>query len=354
MIYLIDLEYVETRYTAQWKTEFPQQIADQTGQDITVIEGPEGIAECTTPGAFLNFAGTNIYKSEQVKLLAEYFNKNEIKNGDHFVFADAWHPGILNLKYMLDLFQIDATIHGLWHAGSYDPQDFLGRLIGDKKWVRHTEYALFDAIDKNYFASQFHISLFARTMFPEEDQRDYLMSKIVRSGWPMEYLGNYIQPKRLQKENIILFPHRNAPEKQLNIFLDLAKQLPQYKWINCNDLDLTKKEYNELLEQSKMVFSANLQETLGISCYEILMAGGMPLVPNRLSYVEMYDDIFKYPSNCTVDWKGYQDHKEMLVGKIETMMENFEAQEIQEAITSNRQKLLEQYFTATNLYQELR
>ena len=121
MIYLIDLEYVETRYTAQWKTEFPQQIADQTGQDITVIEGPEDIAACTTPGAFLNFAGTNIYKSEQVKLLAEYFNNNEIKNGDHFVFADAWHPGILNLKYMLDLFQIDATIHGLWHAGSYDP-----------------------------------------------------------------------------------------------------------------------------------------------------------------------------------------------------------------------------------------
>ena len=104
MIYLVDLEYVETRYTAQWKTEFPQQIADKTGQDVTVIEGPEGIADCTTPGAFLNFAGTNIYKAEQVKLLAEYFNNGQITNGDHFVFADAWHPGILNLKYMLDLF----------------------------------------------------------------------------------------------------------------------------------------------------------------------------------------------------------------------------------------------------------
>mgnify|MGYP001217151693 CR=1 FL=1 len=45
MIYLIDLEYVETRYTAQWKTEFPQQIADQTEQDITVIEGPEALPE---------------------------------------------------------------------------------------------------------------------------------------------------------------------------------------------------------------------------------------------------------------------------------------------------------------------
>ena len=352
MIYLIDLEYVETRYTAQWKTEFPQQIADQTGQDITVIEGPEEIAACTTPGAFLNFAGTNIYKSEQVKLLAEYFNNNEIKNGDHFVFADAWHPGILNLKYMLDLFQIDATIHALWHAGSYDPQDFLGRLIGDKPWVRHTELAFFDAIDKNYFASQFHIELFVSTFFGPHDE-EYIRSKIVRTGWPMEYLGNYIQPQRLIKEDIILFPHRDAPEKQLNIFKDLAKELPQYKWINCNELNLTKPEYNSLLEQSKMVFSANLQETLGISCYEILMAGGMPLVPNRLSYVEMYDDMFKYPTAITESFKDYEDHKEMLLGKIRTLMDNFDAPEVQQAIKNNKEKLETQYFTGTNLYKEL-
>ena len=353
MIYLIDLEYVETRYTAQWKTEFPQQIADQTGQDITVIEGPEEIAACTTPGAFLNFAGTNIYKSEQVKLLAEYFNNNEIKNGDHFVFADAWHPGIINLKYMLDLFQIDATIHALWHAGSYDPQDFLGRLIGDEPWVRHTELALFHAIDKNYFASNFHINLFLETFSNDTWPEELVYDKIVRSGWPMEYLDEHVKHQH-DKENIILFPHRNAPEKQLNIFLDLKKQLPQYEWINCNDYNLTKPEYNKLLGQSKMVFSANLQETLGISCYEILRAGGIPLVPNRLSYIEMYEDIFKYPTACTLDWKGYQDHKEMLVGKIETMMENFYAEEIQSAIVSNRDMLEKEYFTATNLYQELR
>jgi len=354
MIYLIDLEYVETRYTSQWKSEFPQQIADKTGQDIVVIEGPEGIAECTTPGAFLNFAGTNIYKSEQVKILAGYFNNNEIQNGDHFVFADAWHPGILNLKYMLDLFQIDATIHGLWHAGSYDPQDFLGRKIGDKRWVRHTEYAMFDAIDRNYFASEFHIGLFAQTMFPNEEDGNYLNTKIVRSGWPMEYLNKHIEhAPSSAKADIILFPHRDAPEKQLVIFKDLAEALPQYDWINCNDYDLTKPQYNKLLQQSKMVFSANLQETLGISCYEILRAGGIPLVPNRLSYVEMYEDIFKYPTQFTLDWKGYQDNKSILIGKIETMMNNFDSPEIQTAIESNRDKLEQQYFTATNLYQEL-
>ena len=140
----------------------------------------------------------------------------------------------------------------------------------------------------------------------------------------------------------------------LNIFLDLEKALPQYKFINCNDYNLSKQDYNKLLEQSKMVFSANLQETLGISCYEILVAGGMPLVPNRLSYVEMYDDTFKYPTQFTLDWKGYQDNKEILLGKIRTLMDNFDTEEIQSVIKNNRKMLEEQYFTATNLYQELK
>ena len=352
MIYLVDLEYVETRYTAQWKTEFPQQIADQTGQDITVIEGPDDIANGTTPGAFLDFAGTNIYKSEQIKIIAQHFQNGDIKDGDHFVFADAWHPGVLQIKYMAELLGINITLHGLWHAGSYDPQDFLGRLIGDANWVRNTEYAMFDAFDRNHFASNFHINLFASTMFPDPETKDYLESKIVRTGWPMEYLGKHIA-HTYEKENIILFPHRNAPEKQLDIFLDLKRELNDYEFINCNDYNLTKKDYNQLLEQSKMVFSANLQETLGISCYEILRSGGVPLVPNRLSYVEMYEDIFKYPSICTESFEQYEQHKEMLLGKIRTLMDNFYAAEVQDAIKTNRDALEAQYFTATNLYQEL-
>ena len=181
MIYLIDLEYVETRYTAQWKTELPQQIADATAQNITVIEGPADVAGTPTPGAFLDFGGTNIYKAAQTAQLSQHIQKGEIKDGDHFVFADAWHPGIINLKYMLELLEIDAKIHALWHAGSYDPHDFLGRLIGDANWVRNTEYAMFDAFDKNYFASNFHINLFASVMFPDPETKDYLESKIVRN-----------------------------------------------------------------------------------------------------------------------------------------------------------------------------
>ena len=351
MIYLFDLEYVETRYTAQWKTELPQQIADTTGSDVTIIEGPADIAGEPTPGAFLDFGGTNIYKSAQVAQMSMFFKEGKVKDGDHFVFADAWHPGILQLKYMLELLQIKGTIHALWHAGSYDPYDFLGRLIGDAPWVRHTERALFHSIDKNYFASKFHIELFVNTFGEEVAIQD----KIVRTGWPMEYLTPVLQADTVgtEKQNLILFPHRNAPEKQLNIFEDLKNELPEYNFMNCQEHKLTKKDYHKLLGEAKMVFSANLQETLGISCYEILRTGGVPFVPNRLSYTEMYEDIFLYPSEWTETWKSYQEHKEEIKERIVYFMDNFNSNEIQGAINVNKDMLEEQYFSATNLYKEL-
>src|SRR5574343_1920931 len=145
-IYLIDIEGVDTRYTGQWKQHFPPLLA-KSEFNVKVIEGPNDIPPATTPGAFLNFGGTNVYKASQIEQIARLFCNGSIKNGDYFLFTDAWHPGIINLKYMSELLRINIRIGALWHAGSYDPQDFLGRLIGNELWVRHTEKAFFNAID---------------------------------------------------------------------------------------------------------------------------------------------------------------------------------------------------------------
>jgi glycosyltransferase involved in cell wall biosynthesis len=357
MIYLIDLESVETRYTSEWKDHFPMMLAEHNieVQEVVVIDGPEDIAACTTPGAFLNFSGTNVYKAEQVRKVAELFTDNKVKEGDHFLFADAWHPGIINLKYMSELLGIKVKIHALWHAGSYDPQDFLGRLIGKAKWVRHTEKAFFHAIDYNYFATNFHIEMFMENLL-EEDPRSAKMhympsGKITRAGWPMEYI--FSEPKQLEeKKDLILFPHRLAPEKQLDIFKDLAKSMPQYEWVVCQEQELTKAEYYKLLAQAKIVFSANLQETLGISCYEILANGGIPMVPDRLSYTEMYDDVFRYPSQWTSSMKGYILHKSELISSIENYMTCFN--KFLPHIKNNLEYLNTDFFSGTNIYNNMR
>jgi len=327
-IFLVDLESVETRYTGQWKSHVPALLRKE-GHNVQVISGPTDIPSATTPGAFLNFGGTNIYKASQVEQMGRLFCNGAVHPGDHFIFTDAWHPGIINLKYMSELLQIPVKIHALWHAGSYDPQDFLGRLIGDAPWVRHAEKSFFAAIDHNYFATQFHIDMFCKNLLDEtfEDTiKEFINEgKIVRTGWPMEYMQDaLVMYKNMPKRDLILFPHRIAPEKQVEIFRDLKDHLPQYEFIVCQEQQLTKNEYHNLLGEAKMVFSANLQETLGISWYEGAVVDAIPMVPDRLSYSEMAVNTFKYPSKWTESYDAYTVYRPDLCRAIIEHMDNYE------------------------------
>ena len=352
-IYIVDIEAVETRYTAQWKTHVPKLLEEQ-GYEVQVISGPEDIPSATTPGAFLNFGGTNIYKSRQVETIGRLFCDGCVSAGDHFIFTDAWHPGIINLKYMSELLNVPVKIHALWHAGSYDPQDFLGRLIGDAPWVRHAEKSFFHAIDHNYFATDFHIEMFCEELLGciVGLRENHANNKIVRTGWPMEYMQDTLAPyKGMAKRDLILFPHRIAPEKQVEIFRDLATHLPEYEFVVCQDQQLTKDEYHNLLGESKIVFSANLQETLGISCYEGAIVDAIPMVPDRLSYTEMYPTQFKYPTEWTANWETYSLHRDELVKHIRHTMETYE-----QIVPFNRslaEHLYSEFFSASNILKNI-
>ena len=77
-----------------------------------------------------------------------------------------------------------------------------------------------------------------------------------------------------------------------------------------------------------MVFSANLQETLGISWYEGLLVDAIPMMPDRLSYSEMADQPFKYPSIWTKNFAQYKKFKPQLVEKVIDYMENYSSYKI--------------------------
>ncbi len=364
-IFLVDLESVETRYTGQWKHHVPK-LLEKAGHQVQIISGPTDIPSATTPGAFLNFVGTNIYKSSQVEQMGRLFCNGAVRAGDHFIFTDAWHPGIINLKYMSELLGCPVKIHALWHAGSYDPADFLGRLIGDAPWVRHAEKSFFHAIDYNYFATDFHIEMFVRNLLNddgilenpwlEDDLKEILngdMESIVRTGWPMEYMDQTLQPyKGMSKRNLIVFPHRIAPEKQVEIFRDLATQLPQYEFVVCQDQQLTKNEYHNILGEAKIVFSASLQETLGIGCYEGAIVDAIPMVPNRLSYTEMYLDEFKYPSDWTLTWNHYVANRKEICDRIVDYIENYDT--YLPALKKQTAFLTNEFFSADKLLANIR
>ena len=348
-VFIVDIEAVDTRYTKQWKEHLPKQLRRATNENVKVISGGE-TPQATTPGAFLNFGGTNVYKSKQLETIGEMFCNGKVKDGDYFLYTDAWNPTVIQLRYMAELLGVDISIGGLWHAGSYDPHDFLGRLIGDKPWVRHAEMSMYECYDDNFYATDFHIDLFTDTMM---DNYDVDIDKAIKVGWPMEYLKDSLtQYKGMDKRDVILFPHRVAPEKQVDIFRDLAEQLPEYEFVVCQERELTKNEYHNLLGEAKMVFSANLQETLGISWYEGALVDAIPMVPDRLSYSEMALPEFKYPSVWTEDYSAYRTHRAEVVAKIRDYMENYNDYLV--SLEKQRTKLNKEFFSGAALYDTIR
>ena len=361
-IWIFSIEPIETRYTKQWQEHIPKLFTKNLGDKFNVVQ-VDGVQKNSqlTPGAFLNFSDTNYWKSSQLCNFLEHHNNGETTTNDHILFTDAWNPTVIQIKYMKELLGFNWKLHGLFHAGSYDPEDFLGRLVGDAPWVRFAEKSFYTAYDHNYFATDFHIELFTKNLLGNHTATaDFMKSsptkKIVRSGWPMEYMQETLAPyKSLKKRDLILFPHRLAPEKQVEIFRDLAKQLPQYEFIVCQETQLSKHEYHTLLGEAKIVFSANLQETLGIStCAEAPLLNSVPLAPDRLSYSEIFKNHrnFLYPSKWTLNWDMYQIHKAQLVEKVIFSMENYE--KLLPVILDYNSTSYLNYFTARSLMDNIK
>ena len=123
---------------------------------------------------------------------------------------------------------------------------------------------------------------------------------------------------------MVLSTHRLAPEKQARDFQRSAKSAEDVEFVIAQEHNFTKDEYRIILSRCKIVFSANLQETLGISCYEGTLVGAAPIVPNRLSYTEMYKDEFKYRNEWTSDWDSYLANKDKLIAFIRNVLDSYE------------------------------
>lgn len=355
-IYIMALEPIETRYTAQWLTSIPDEIssyAKKNGIDfpeIVIVMGDKVSGE-TTPGAFLNFTDTNIWKNTQLNHLCQMYKSGDVKDGDKILFTDAWNSGIIQAKYMSELLDVKAEIHSIWHAGSYDPFDFLGRKVKDKRWSLAFEKSAFHASDFNYFATQFHVDLFCKSVLAD-DFTDY-SNKIVLSGQPHSVLVRALVPfnGKYQKKNKILFPHRVAPEKQPEIFRDLEASMPDVEFMICQEHKLTKDEYHQHMAESKIMFSANLQETLGISAMEAILVNTMPFLPDRLSYSEMYDPLFLYPSAWTDSFDSYLKHKNEIIQTLYDFMYHYD--DLYHAMEKQKDVLMEKYLNANAMVGKL-
>lgn len=296
-IYLIDIEYIPTRYTSQWKQWIPSYL-EEAGLNYVVIDGPDNSEYETTPGGFFNFFETNLYKMVQGQKLARLFMEEKVKDDDIFLFTDGWHPAVISLRQMINLSGIKAKIFGMFHAGSYDPADILGQTCRDN--FLNIELGYLDCLDKAFFATNFSRQLMLQNIETSDINKQKLFNKMYVTGFPYKFDHLY----ETEKENIILFPHRVSPEKHIELFRKSSKVndhykcleelLPDYKFIVTLEETKNKDEFHALLAKAKFSAVFSDQETWGLSVFESLGSGCIPIVPNKLSYVEMYTNDIKY------------------------------------------------------------
>lgn len=346
-IWIFCLEPIDSRYTKQWHTNIPEVLAEAAGDRYNVrqIDGIQRTAKVTN-GAFLNFSDTNYWKSSQLCNFVELLDAGETTVNDKFLFTDAWNPCITQIAYMRDLLDQNWELHGIWHAGAYDPSDILGYKM-QKPWPWEAEKSWFHSLDFNYYASDFH-----RIMFLENLKLNYMYhGKAHRSGQPHgEIVQAMIPYANVQKtdDNYVMWPHRFNEDKQPDIAVDLRKD---FDMIITQQMSLTKDEYYATLAKSKIIFSCALHENLGISVMEGVLAGVIPVLPDRCSYKEMYLPEFKYPSHWTKDFDHFKLHRKDLVEFINDRIDNRD--KYLPLLEKQKEILMKDYLQATVMIEKI-
>lgn len=284
MIHILPIEPFDERYTEQWFRWWPEELL-KYGHDVNIVSGDE--VGDLIDGEFLDPVSTWIWKGSQVANFAKAVESGDVVSGDIVMVMDGWGPAITAIGYMRDACEnLDIKICGFFHAGSYDPWDFLAR-VGMDKWASGIESSWLEICDLVLLGSEYHKKLLVekRRLKPE---KAFVCGLPI---YPEEYKILIEQHEYHSRKNLVVFPHRLAPEKAKWEF-DLIKEIFEKKygaiaeWVVARECCESKKEYYQLLANSKVVVSTARQETFGIAMQEGIAFGAWAVAPNRLSYPE--------------------------------------------------------------------
>lgn len=290
----VPIELLKERYSHQWYHWFNKEFT-KFNIDVVNVLPTSGLNAKIATGEFLDVIGTLEFKTEQLNWICSLFREHTIDKDTVFLFADAWFPGIELLAYLRNALQIPFKMVGIFHAGTWDQHDFITKK-GMRSWGQYCERAWFEILDRICVATDFHKKLILKSISNYSDFSEYeqISDKIIVTSLPI--YPDFVEA--MVKKNIVVFPHRLAEEKNPHLFDQLQRQLqpefPQWEFIKTKELCKTKTEYYNILNQAKISVSFADQETYGISMLESVLCGCVPIVPNRLSYKELYPKQFKY------------------------------------------------------------
>lgn len=297
-LYVIPIEPLEERYSADWLNWTNNFLENTDVKSLVIMPNEKTYGKIQT-GQFLDSVQTNVFKSKQLQQIMDLFHNGQVKNGDVFWFHDLWFPGIEMLSYIRDTTDLnDIKIYGMLHAGTYDPNDFLTQ-CGMENWGRHFERMLLDIADGIFVATSYHKELIISKRAGSMEKK--VRKKVLVVPFPMYHKTPLASDNYRERENIVVFPHRLAPEKGYKIWQDLKiagkGMMNDWQFIATKEVCQNKKEYYDLLRRAKYAVSFAKQETWGIAMQEAVLCGCVPIVPSKLAYKEIYPSLFRYSCN---------------------------------------------------------
>ena len=298
MIYL-PIEHIEQRYTTHLDRDI-QEYLDRKKIQYTYLE-PTVLSNEIKHGSFLDADNTVYRQLHQFQQLIKLLITDKIDVNETLFVTDIWNFALMAVPYLNFFSGYNLKVQGILHAGSFTDTDFVRQM---ERVYKGFEESIFDICEKVYVGSNFIKQDVFKKRYVDAD-------KIVVTGLPLDFKGIDRYKTNLPKEDIIVFNGRNVDEKQPYLFELLKQRRPQYRYINTQKGRLSKDEYYKVLAKAKVVVSFALQENFGYGVQEAVALGCIPIVPNRLAYVEQFTEEYRYNNfdDCVAKVKKAMERK---------------------------------------------
>lgn len=312
LIYM-GLEPYEGRYTLQLQ-DWSERVFKRRGIDYVIVPGSTiDNTKSIQVGQVLDAHGRSYFGMSQMMNLVQMMRNGEVTGDDVVFFEDMFQPGIESLPYIMD--QIPAEQRPkIWLrclAQAVDPDDFV-HVWGMNRWM-----SLYEAMC-NEFATGILASneeMVAHMKIANWRAPIYNISGLAFDKGEVQERVDSIKPFD-QRANRVVFAARWDQEKQPDFYMDIAEEIGGYKTefailqggpLRSNNPkyierareleaqgklkiyeNLTKNEYYNILNDSRVLFNCALQDWTSNTVSEADALGCNVLFPAYRSFPEIF------------------------------------------------------------------
>lgn len=278
------------RYGAQWKRWFAQ-VCDRRGIDYEFIDGKQlkGFTDEIKTGQFLDAHNTNYWKLTQLANVVEKLYDGQIDHGDIIFDFDLWHTGLQCIPYITSITKQNIEVHGIMHAGTYDPTDFIAKK-GMGVWGAKFEQSIFNFVNTVFVGTNHH----ANRLLKNRNANVFI------SGLPFNS-RDVIKEADLangEKKDRVVFPCRWSSDKMPHVYMQIKERVQSknrdIEFVETHKNNFSKSEYYKIMRDSKVVLSTADHENFGIGVIEAMTLECLPIVPLGRSYDDYVPEPFMY------------------------------------------------------------